>query len=85
MAENKLCVEHTKQIVEISTKLDLMHTDLKESKQNTYKLLEKVLADNDENTKSNTNFYKKLVIACFSVLGTVVLAAFGITKIIPLF
>ena len=85
MVENKLCVEHTRQITEISTKLDLIHSDLKDSKDKTFELLNKVLDNNNTTVQSNTNFYKKLIIGCVTVLGTIVLAAFGITKLIPLF
>lgn len=71
-------VEFTKsEVEEVKTTLNVMND----------KLLDAVLRGNDAKRTSDEDeksFYRKVLIACISVLGTIVLAAFGVSKLIPL-
>jgi hypothetical protein len=68
--DNKLCNEHSERIIQIDAKLDNLI--------GTNKIISDLL-------QKNINFQNKLIGGTFLIFGTIVLAAFGLSKVIPFF
>ncbi len=63
----------------------LVQSDTKEIRNEMMKLVMTALDKSTEDGNAEKVFYRKLIIGSVTILGTIVLAAFGITKIMPFF
>lgn len=64
--------------------IQLVQTDTREIRNEMMKLILKAIEQNQKDDTAEKAFYRKLIVTTVSVLITITLAAFGISKLIPM-
>lgn len=74
------------QILEtLQTQIQIVQTDTREIRNEMMKLVMKIVEDSQKDDNEEKLFYRKLIIGSVTIFATIVLAAFGISRVINIF